>query len=133
MRERYPLWVGKRSGCPQENQTGGEPVPNGARTSLVHFDYHTGDFEAGASFSCRRKTRGVKLAVLLETFLTTLTWLCSTNGSSTEGWLTVAVSGKRSLWRVRKGEGDGSPLALTPVGGRIPASMREAARHTRRR
>jgi hypothetical protein len=55
-----------------------------------------------------------------------LTWMCSTNCSSTEGWLTLTMSDKDSLWKVTGSAGDGSSLRLVPVSGEMPALLRSA-------
>lgn len=68
----------------------------------------------------------VGLTTLLQTFLTTLTWMCSLNGSSTEGRLRLTLADQRSLWRVARKDGDSSSLRLIPLSGKMPAALRSA-------
>ena len=68
------------------------------------------------------------LTTLLQTFLTTLTWMCSTHGSSMEGWLTLTLADKQSLWKVSRNAEDSSTLRLIPVSGEMSPVLRGAAR-----
>ena len=91
----------------------------------VQLAYKTDGLEISASSSNRQAVTRAELSALLDTFLTTLTWLCPINSSSTEGWLTLTVANKHSLWKVARSTGVGSPPRLIPVSGQIPAALRK--------
>jgi hypothetical protein len=112
---------------PRFKMNGGRSAASGVKTSPVCFTYQTDYLEVTASMPTHGEMSRLGLTTLLQTFLATLTWLCSTNGSSTEGWLTLTLSDKRSLWRVTtSGASDGSSLRLIPVSGEMPAVLRSA-------
>ena len=111
---------------PQSQGNGGESATSGVKTPPVRFEYQTEGVEVTASVSGRGEITRPGLTTLLQTFLTTLTWMCSSNCSSTEGWLTLTLSDKRSLWRVARSAGDSSSLRLIPISGKIPAVLRSA-------
>jgi hypothetical protein len=111
---------------PWFRMNGGKFTSSGARTSPVRLTYRTDGIEVAASVSGRGEISRLELTTLLQTFLTTLTWMCSTNCSSTEGWLTLTLSDKDSLWRVTGSAGDSSSLRLVPVSGKMPAVLRGA-------
>lgn len=117
----------KASGhSPQFEMNGRKLAASGVKTSSVRLTYRTDGIEVAASVSGHRETTRLGLTTLLQTFLTTLTWMCSTNCSSTEGWLTLTLSDKDSLWKVTGSAGDGSSLRLVPVSGEMPALLRSA-------
>ena len=99
---------------------------NGARTAPVRLAYRTKGVEMTASVSDRGGMSGLGLPTLVQTFLTSLTWMCSVNGASTEGWLALTLANKQSLWKVARNDGDSSSLRLIPVSGKMPAVLRRA-------
>jgi hypothetical protein len=109
---------------PQLPRNGEGAATNGVKTTPVQLAYRANDVEVTASVSDHGEMMGLGLPTLVQTFLTTLTWMCSVNGSSTEGWLTLTWSDERSLWRVTRNEGDSSSLRLIPVSGKMPAVLR---------
>ncbi len=111
---------------PQFEMNGGRSTTSGARPSPVRLTYRTDGIEVSASVSGHGGTTKLGLTTLLQTFLTSLTWMCSTNCSPTEGWLTLTLSDKDSLWRVTGSAGDSSSLRLVPVSGKMPAVLRGA-------
>jgi len=113
---------------PQLQTNGGESAASGGKTWPVQFTYQADGIEVAASMSGHGEMTRPGLTTLLQTFLTSLTWMCSTNCSSTEGWLALTMSDKRSLWRVTRSAGDSSSLRLVPVSGKMPAVLRGAAR-----
>jgi hypothetical protein len=111
---------------PQAQMHGRKSATRGAKTSPVRLTYRTDGIEVAASVAGRVGITRLELTTLLQTFLTTLTWMCSTNCSSTEGWLTLTMSDKDSLWRVTGSAGDSSSLRLVPVSGNMPPVLRSA-------
>jgi hypothetical protein len=99
-------------------------VTKGAKTRRVRLAYRADGLNVIAAVSDHGEMQGPGLSTLVQTFLTTLTWLCPVNGSSTEGRLSLTFSGRRSLWRVTRNEGDSSTLRLIPVSGNTPAVRR---------
>jgi len=93
---------------PQFQMNGGESAAGAVRTSPVRVAYQADGIEVAASMLGHGTMTRLGLTTLLQTFLTTLTWMCSTNYSPTEGWLTLTVSNKQSLWRVTRSVGDSS-------------------------
>jgi hypothetical protein len=108
----------------QFRRKGGGAVVNGARITLARLAYRTNGVEVTASVSDRVERWRLGLPTLVQTFLTSLTWMCSVNGAPTEGWLAVTLANKESLWRVARNDGDSSSLRLIPVSGKLPAALR---------
>ena len=95
-----------------------------ARQVPVRLAYRTKGVEMTASVSDRGGVTGLGLPTLVQTFLTSLTWMCSLNGAPTQGWLALTLANKESLWRVARNDGDSSSLRLIPVSGKLPAALR---------
>ena len=124
-KRRYPNTLGYDS---QLQANGGESAANGVKTWPVQFTYQANGIALNTTMSGQGEVTKLRLATLVQTFLTTLTWMCSTNCSSTEGWLTLTLLGKSSLWKVTGSTGDSSSLRLIPVSKNIPTVLRGVAR-----
>lgn len=98
----------------------GESAARGVKVLPVCFTYRTDGNDMTVSILRLGTMTRPALTALLQTFLTTLTWVCATNGSPTEGWLTLTLSDKSSLWRVIKSPVDSSSLRLVPVSRSMP-------------
>jgi hypothetical protein len=120
---RYRALPGNK---PQFQRDGEGAATNGVKTSPVRLAYQTDGVEVTAAMANPGEVTGLGLTALLQTFLTTLTWMCSVNGASTEGWLTLTLADHRWLWRVTRNEGDSSSLRLVPISERMPAALRSA-------
>jgi hypothetical protein len=129
-RRRQEGFEGRTRDIPGHNprlQGNGEgAATSGVKTSPVRLAYQTNGVQMTASVSDHGGMTRLGLTTLLETFLTTLTWMCSLDGSSTEGRLTLTLSDQCSLWKVTRKEGDSSSLRLIPVSGKMPAVLRSA-------
>jgi hypothetical protein len=128
-------WCGKQSngrypGAPG-SQCGSNPSvgndPRHRRTALpIRFAYQARDIEI-AAFICRHQT-SPELVALLQTFLTSLSWMCSMNGSPTDGWLTLTTADSQSLWKVTRGVGDKLALQLVSGARAAPVIARRAVK-----
>jgi hypothetical protein len=111
---------------PRSQMSGGESAARGVKTSPMRLTYQADSIEVTVSALGQGEITRLGLTTLLQTFLTTLTWMCSTTCSSTEGWLALTLVDKISLWRVTRSVGDSSSLRLIPVSGKMPAMLRSA-------
>jgi hypothetical protein len=124
---------GRTRRCEDRSGRAVQPRVNGerratrhARPAPVHFAYHAEGVAVTASMMEHGGLTRFSLAALLQTFLTSLTWLCPINCSSTEGWLTLTLADKQSLWKVTRSASDSSSLRLIPVSGEMSALVRSA-------
>jgi hypothetical protein len=114
---------------PDLKVNGGNPGAPTVKSSPVKFTYQTKGIEVTAAMAGDKNMTRVGLTSLMQTFLTMLTWVCSTNCSSPEGWLTLTLSEQQSLWRVTgRGASGRSSLRLVPVSGKRPAVLRGATK-----
>ena len=98
-------------------------VSSGAR---IGFTFQTDGLEVAVSSLSGGGITRLGLTLSLETFLTALTWICSTNQAPLAGWLTVTLWNRSILCRVERTLGDGSSLKLVPVSNQMPAVLRRA-------
>jgi hypothetical protein len=99
---------------------------SGTKATPVRLAYRSRGVKVTASVADHGEMRRLGLPTLVQTFLTSLTWMCSINGAPTEGWLVLTLADRQSLWRVTRNEGDSSSLRLIPVSGEKPAVLRGA-------
>ena len=113
---------------PQFQRNGGKSAPRAVKTSPVRFTYKTDSLEVTQSSSCNGNRTKLGLTTSLQTFLTALTWICSTNNSPMVGWLTVTLWNRSTLCRVNGPLCDTSSLQLLPVSRTVPTVLRGAIR-----
>ena len=119
----------KSNACePQLPSNHGESAARAVKVWPVRFTYRTDGSDMTVSVSRLGTMTRPALTALLQTFLTTLTWVCATNGSPTEGWLTLTLSDKSSLWRVTRSPADSSSLRLVPASRPMPPLLLGATR-----
>ena len=120
--------------APLQKQTVG-PANGVSPGALVGLAFHSDGLAVALLSAGGGEITRLGLTLSLETFLTTLTWLCSTNQTPSVGWLTVTLWNRNILCRVERNSGDGSSLKLVPVSNKVPAVLRGAIRclgHSRR-
>ncbi len=90
------------------------------------FTFHTDKLEVTISNLSHERMTRLGLTLSLQTFLTALTWICSSNKAPLAGWLRVAVCKRSILCRVEVNPCDSSSPHLVPVSRKIPSILRAA-------
>jgi hypothetical protein len=95
---------------------------------LLRLAFDTDGLEVAVSSASEGAVTKLGLTIALQTFLTALTWICSSNRTPLAGWLTVTVCNRSMLFRVAGVLGDGSSLRLVPASKKMLSIMRGAIR-----
>ena len=100
-------------------------VSPGAQVGVA---FHTDGLAVSLSTAGGGEITSLGLTLSLQTFLTALTWICSTNKAPSVGWLTVTLGNQNILCRVERVSSDSSCLRLLPVSSKVPTVLRGAIR-----
>ncbi len=92
----------------------------------VELAFHTDGLQVSLSSKGNGGITKLGLTLSLQTFLTALTWICSTNKAPSVGWLTVTLWHRSILCRVERAAGESSCLRLVPVSNKVPTVLRGA-------
>jgi hypothetical protein len=99
----------------------------------LRLTFYTEGLEVTLSNLNIRGPTKLELTISLQTFLTTLTWICSSCKAPEAGWLTVTLWDRSILCRVERTPCDSSSLRLVPVTNQMPTVLRRAIRALGRR
>jgi hypothetical protein len=108
------------------------PARRVPRSARVRFTFDTDGLEVAMSSLSDGGVTKLGLTVSLQTFLTALTWVCSSNNVSPAGWLTVGLGKRSILCRVEGDARDSANPRLIPASKVIPPVLRGAIRALRR-
>jgi hypothetical protein len=102
------------------------PAQSASRSARVRLTFDTDGLEVALTCLSRGEITKLGLTISLQTFLTALTWMCSSNNAPLAGWLTVSLGNRSILCRVEGDLGDSATPKLMPASKKVPSVLRGA-------